>query len=176
VLRALHTLKGNAATFGVTSVADAAHRLESKLLGSAALPEAGDLAELLAAYATFAERLGRLLGTASEPVVELAVPELEALIGAAESGAPAPQLSGMLARLRLERAPVRLRRIGDQARSLAERLGKARSASRCRPRVTCASSASAGRRSGPPSCIRCAMRSTTASNPPTSAWPPASRP
>ena len=30
----------------------------------------------------------------------------------------------MLARLKLERAPVRLRRIGDQARSLAQRLGK----------------------------------------------------
>jgi chemotaxis protein histidine kinase CheA len=43
---------------------------------------------------------------------------------AATTGAPGRQLSAMLARLKLERAPVRLRRIGDQARSLAQRLGK----------------------------------------------------
>jgi two-component system chemotaxis sensor kinase CheA len=68
--------------------------------------------------------MSRLLGTDSEPVVEVALSELEALMQAATTGAPGRQLSAMLARLKLERAPVRLRRIGDQARSLAQRLGK----------------------------------------------------
>jgi len=68
--------------------------------------------------------MGRLLGTDQEPVVEVALSELEALIEAAQAGAPGTQLSAMLAKLKLERAPARLRRIGDQARSLAQRLGK----------------------------------------------------
>jgi two-component system chemotaxis sensor kinase CheA len=68
--------------------------------------------------------MGRLLGTEGEPVVEVALSELEALMKAARAAAPESELSAMLARLRLERAPVRLRRIGDQARSLAQRLGK----------------------------------------------------
>jgi len=124
VLRALHTLKGNALTFGVTSVADAAHRLETRLTGGAGLPSPAELAELEQAWRAFSERMGRLLGTDQEPVVEVALSELEALIEAAQAGAPGTQLSAMLAKLKLERAPARLRRIGDQARSLAQRLGK----------------------------------------------------
>lgn len=124
VLRALHTLKGNAATFGVTSVADAAHQLETQLVASTGLPEPSQLAGLQQTWQTFAERLSRLLGTDSEPVVEVALSELEALIKAAESGVAGTKLSTMLAQLQLERAPVRLRRIGDQARNLAQRLGK----------------------------------------------------
>jgi two-component system chemotaxis sensor kinase CheA len=124
VLRALHTLKGNAATFGVTSVADAAHQLETELIASTGLPEPSQLTGLQHTWHTFAERLSRLLGTDSEPVVEVALSELEALIKAAESGVPSAKLSAMLAQLQLERAPVRLRRIGDQARNLAQRLGK----------------------------------------------------
>ena len=124
VLRALHTLKGNTLTFGVTSVADAAHRLETQIVGGAGLPSSDELAELTQTWRAFAERMGRLLGTETEPVVEIALSELEALMNAARTGAPSAQLSAMLVRLELERAPVRLRRIGDQARSLAQRLGK----------------------------------------------------
>jgi two-component system chemotaxis sensor kinase CheA len=124
VLRALHTLKGNTLTFGVTSVADAAHRLESQIVGGAGLPSSDELAELTQTWRAFSERMGRLLGTETEPVVEIALSELEALMKAARTGAPSAQLSAMLVRLKQERAPVRLRRIGDQARSLAQRLGK----------------------------------------------------
>jgi two-component system chemotaxis sensor kinase CheA len=117
VLRALHTLKGNAGTYGVTSVAEAAHQLETQLIGGAGLPTEEELSELAQTWRVFAERMSRLLGTESEPVVEVALSELEALMQAAASGAPGQELSAMLARLKLERAPVRLRRIGDQARS-----------------------------------------------------------
>jgi two-component system chemotaxis sensor kinase CheA len=125
VLRALHTLKGNAGTFGVTSVAEAAHRLETQVAGGAGLPEAAELLELSQTWRAFSERMGRLLGTEAEPVLEVAVSELTALMKAAERGVAGRELSLMLTRLKLERAPVRLRRIGDQARSLAQRLGKA---------------------------------------------------
>lgn len=124
VLRALHTLKGNAGTYGVTSVAEAAHRLETEVIGGAGLPSAEELSDLSQKWHVFAERMSRLMGTDSEPVVEVTLSELEALMKAASSGAPGTQLSAMLARLKLERAQVRLRRLGDQARSLAQRLGK----------------------------------------------------
>lgn len=124
VLRALHTLKGNALTYGVTSVADAAHRLETQMVGDTDLPTSEELTELAQAWRAFAERMGRLLGTDAEPVLEIAVSEFEALKKAAQTGVSGAQLSAMLARLKLERAPVRLRRVGDQARSLAQRLGK----------------------------------------------------
>jgi two-component system, chemotaxis family, sensor kinase CheA len=45
-------------------------------------------------------------------------------MNAAQSGAPGSQLSAMLARLKLERARVRLERVADQARSLAQRVGR----------------------------------------------------
>jgi two-component system chemotaxis sensor kinase CheA len=106
-------------------VADAAHRLETRLVGGAGLPSDEELTELAQTWRAFSERMGRLLGTDSEPVVEVALSELEALMAAAEAAAPASQLSAMLARLKLERATIRLRRIADQARSLAQRLGKA---------------------------------------------------
>jgi two-component system chemotaxis sensor kinase CheA len=124
VLRALHTLKGNALTFGVKSLAEAANALETRLVGGEGLPSVEELAPLNQAWLTFSERMTRLLGTTAEPVVEVASSELEALLKAAEAGAPSRELAAMLARLKLERAPVRLRRIGEQARSLAERLGK----------------------------------------------------
>lgn len=125
VLRALHTLKGNAGTFGVTSLAEAAHRLETRVIAGTGLPEATDLAELSQAWFAFSDRMARLLGTDQEPVVEVAASELSGLLEAAQRGASTRELSGLLARLKLERAPVRLRRVGDQARSLAQRLGMA---------------------------------------------------
>lgn len=124
VLRALHTLKGNAGTYGVTSVAEAAHRLESEIIGGAGLPSANDLSELSQKWHAFSERMHRLMGTEAEPVVEVTLSELEALMKAASSGAPGSQISAMLSRLKLERAVVRLRRLADQAQSLAQRLGK----------------------------------------------------
>jgi two-component system, chemotaxis family, sensor kinase CheA len=124
VLRALHTLKGNAATYGVTSLAEAAHRLETQLMGGNGLPVPDELTDLEQAWHAFAGRMSRLLGTDSEPVVEVGLSELEALVQAAQAGATAQRISTMLARLKLERAPVRLRRIRDQASSLAQRLGK----------------------------------------------------
>jgi two-component system, chemotaxis family, sensor kinase CheA len=124
VLRALHTLKGNALTFGVTSVAEAAHRLETQMVGGAGLPSPEELAELAQTWRAFSARMGRLLGTEAEPLVEVALSELEALLKAVDSGASSAQVSVMLTKLKLERAQVRLRRIADQTQSLAQRLGK----------------------------------------------------
>lgn len=123
-LRALHTLKGNCSIFGVCSVAEVAHRLESSLLEPGSLPEAEPTTELLGAWRAFASRVQRLAGTDAEPILEMSHEELRELEACVRARAPHAKLATLLTRLRLERGTARLRRIAEQAKSLAQRLGK----------------------------------------------------
>jgi len=124
VMRAVHTVKGNCGIFGIGSVAGVAHRLESFVVESGALPSAAQCAELATSWQAFAERVRRLSGSEEEPVVEVAYEELSELEAATRARVPHAALGEMLQRLKYERGVVRLRRIAEQAKSLAERLGK----------------------------------------------------
>jgi two-component system, chemotaxis family, sensor kinase CheA len=124
LLRALHTLKGNCSIFGVDSVATAAHALESSLLEAGSLPSPERAAELVNAWQAFAARVERLSGTPAEPVLEVSHEELRELESAASARAPHAKLTSLLARLQFERGSVRLRRVSEQAKSIAQRLGK----------------------------------------------------
>jgi two-component system chemotaxis sensor kinase CheA len=124
LMRAVHTVKGNCGMFGIASVVEVAHRIESAMVESRTLPDRGDVAALKSAWSVFAERVRRLSGTEEEAVVEIAYEELEELDAAAAARVPHAQLCELLTRLRLERGVVRLRRVAEQAKNLAERLGK----------------------------------------------------
>jgi two-component system, chemotaxis family, sensor kinase CheA len=124
VMRAVHTVKGNCGMFGIGSVAQVAHHLESSLLESGQLPAQGELDELQHAWTRFSERVMRLAGSEEEPLVEMAYEELEELEQAAASRAPHLQIAELLHRLKYERGIVRLRRVAELAKSLADRLGK----------------------------------------------------
>jgi two-component system chemotaxis sensor kinase CheA len=123
-MRAVHTVKGNCGVFGVVSVAEVAHRLESHVIESKQLPTREQLQELHGAWRHLSERVRRLAGSEEEPLVEVAYEELQELEQAAASRIPHARLGELLRRLRYERAVVRLRRVAEQAKSLAERLGK----------------------------------------------------
>jgi two-component system chemotaxis sensor kinase CheA len=123
-MRAVHTVKGNCGVFGITSVAEVAHRLETAVIESGQLPTAAQLDELNAAWRAFSERVRRLAGNEEEPLVEVAYEELEELEQAAALRTPYPKIGELLNRLKFERGVVRLRRVAEQAKSLAERLGK----------------------------------------------------
>jgi two-component system chemotaxis sensor kinase CheA len=123
-LRALHTLKGNCGIFGVESVVAVAHRLESSVIDSGSVPTSEQAAELTNAWRSFTSRVLRLAGTDAEPVVEVTHQELQTLEDLTQAHAPHAQLSATLALLKYERGIVRLRRIAEQAKSLAQRLGK----------------------------------------------------
>jgi two-component system chemotaxis sensor kinase CheA len=125
VMRALHTIKGNCAIFGVNSVAQAAHEVETRALEAKSLPSPADLEQLDAAWRAVAERLRDLVGDEDEPIVEVAYDELDELVNAALAYAPHAQIAALLQRLKFERAVVRLRRVADQATALGQRLGKA---------------------------------------------------
>jgi two-component system, chemotaxis family, sensor kinase CheA len=123
-LRALHTLKGNCSIFGVESVAAVAHGLETWLVESGSPLGVDRGAELTRAWQGFAGRVLRLSAREAEPVLEITYEELRELEQSAEARAPHAVLSARLKRLKYERGVVRLRRIAEQAKSVAERLGK----------------------------------------------------
>jgi two-component system chemotaxis sensor kinase CheA len=123
-MRAVHTVKGNCGMFGIGSVAQVAHVLESSVIESGQLPSQAQLDALQNAWSKFAERVLRLAGKEEEPLVEVAYEELEELEQAVGSRAPYPEIGNLLNRLKYERGIVRLRRVAEQAKSLAERLGK----------------------------------------------------
>jgi two-component system chemotaxis sensor kinase CheA len=124
LLRSLHTLKGNCSIFGVDSVATVAHGLESSLAESGLPLSVEQAAELQSTWKAFAARVLQLSGTDTEPVVEVSYEELRELEASARAREPHPKLAALLARLTCERGSVRLRRVAEQAKSLAERLGK----------------------------------------------------
>ena len=124
LLRALHTLKGNCSIFGVDSVATVAHELESSLVEAGALPSSEQTAQLASAWQAFAARVQRLSGTQAEAVLEVSQDELLELEAALRARASHAKLTSLLGRLQFERGVVRMRRVSEQAKSLAQRLGK----------------------------------------------------
>jgi two-component system chemotaxis sensor kinase CheA len=121
-LRTLHTIKGNCGSYGAQSLARIAHELETQFAETGQPPTVDQLQPLAAAWRAFQERVRPLLGS-DEQRIEIAEPELEDLITAA-GNATRSALMELLQRLRHQRASTRLQRLADQARDLANRLGK----------------------------------------------------
>lgn len=121
-LRTLHTIKGNCGSYGVSSMARIAHELETRLAETGDPPTPDRLQPLATAWRSFHERVRPLLGS-DEQLIEIAEPELDDLITAA-GNATRSALMELLQRLRHQRASTRLQRLADQARDLANRLGK----------------------------------------------------
>lgn len=122
--RALHTLKGNCMTFGIQSVADVCHRLESLVQDERRLLKPEETAQLARIWGRLKERLKALLGEHAQPCIEVEPDEFVALLRDALDGTPPALLAQRIADLRLERTSVRLQRIADQTRRLAMRLDK----------------------------------------------------
>jgi two-component system, chemotaxis family, sensor kinase CheA len=124
LVRSLHTLKGNASVFGVTSVAEICHDLEDRLSqGEDDLPPS-DRERLRARWMHFTERLRQLLGDRETHNIEVADDEYEMLLNAILNGLPRVEIAEMLADWKLERVEFRLERFAVQARLLAHRLDK----------------------------------------------------
>jgi HPt (histidine-containing phosphotransfer) domain-containing protein len=123
-IRSLHTLKGNCSMYGVTSVAQLCHDLESKLIDTKKMLDPIDRLQLNDVWSAFARKVRSLTGSVAEDRVELARAELDSLHRAVADGAEAGDLLQRLRRLELEPAERRLSRLAEQARRLGLRLGK----------------------------------------------------
>ena len=123
-MRSVHTLKGNCGIFGIGSVAEVAHELETFIIDSGSYPSTEQVASLARVWRSFSERVAQLLGAERNSGLEISHEELRELELAVEAGASQRQIIELLERLRYERGSVRLQRVAEQARSLAQRLGK----------------------------------------------------
>ncbi len=124
LLRALHTLKGNFALFGVHSLARRSHELENDVLETEALEEV-DLGALALEWNSFLSRLGGILEAGGDDIVEITRPEYDSLRSALRGG----ELDAGALLLRLDRylkepAQKRLDLLAEQARALAARFEK----------------------------------------------------
>lgn len=125
----LHTLKGNAAVFGLSHIATCCHELEDRLsssgTGSVAGGEHVAAGEALrSAWYELHGKLLRILGASRRDVLELHLQDLEAVERRLRAGASSAELLAFIETWRLEPVDVRLERLAAQARQLARRLGR----------------------------------------------------
>lgn len=120
--RTLHTLKGNAATFGLGRIVELCHQAESELLAESANSDA--LCSLQARWRDLAQTLKAVSPGDLRRAIEVTEADFELLTEQARQGATGTQIVAALARSRWEPAERPLRRLAQYAQALAERLGK----------------------------------------------------
>lgn len=123
VARAIHTLKGNAALFGLHSVAEACHAVETAAVEEGRGVRDEDRATVVNAWKASADRLIAFLGERHVARVEVEEQEIVEVLGRIRGGAPREEIAATVDRWRLEPAERRLKRMADQARTVATRLG-----------------------------------------------------
>jgi two-component system chemotaxis sensor kinase CheA len=121
IKRIVHTLKGNAALFGLASIARTCHALEDRIEELHGLPSVDAYDGLASQWHLIVGEVQRLLGERAAQL-ELDSAQVEALEIAASE---APRVARLLARYKLEPSTLRLRHLAEQATHIAERLDKA---------------------------------------------------
>ena len=122
-MRALHTLKGNCALFGVHSVADVCHQIEETCNQNVRKADYEERDNLMKTWDIFSESVRALTGE-EDHVLEIYYPELESLLSSVRNKAPHALLLKKLQNLKLESTEVRFSRISQQAKRLAKKLNK----------------------------------------------------
>ncbi len=123
IRRQVHTLKGNAAVFGLESVAAACHAIEDHIADTGTPPEGAAWATLHSQWETVRDNLKRLVGDAPTGIT-LGDDEYVVTLLAVLNGAPREVVARQVVEWRLEPTGLRMGRIGDHARVLAARLQK----------------------------------------------------
>lgn len=121
--RNIHTLKGNAAVFGLDSIARYCHELESRMAEDDARPTAAQVAGLRSVWDGVANTYGKFSGGGVAQIVIDADEQVE-LLRVIGSGAAARQIAAIVTSWRYERADARMSYIGEQVRQVARRLDK----------------------------------------------------
>jgi two-component system chemotaxis sensor kinase CheA len=122
--RDIHTIKGNASIFCIESLVNTCHALEDKLAETGTPLDIQDKRRLSDAWHAFAQRVESLVGSLEGPSLDVDANDVERFLDAAAHGASRDELIEMVHAWRRERVERRLSLLGDQARSIAERLGK----------------------------------------------------
>lgn len=122
--RLIHTLKGNCAMYGLESMAELAHRVETELADTQAELSDEQRTLLVDMWKQAMSRIGWLLGTTRRDIVEIEKGEFDALTQRVDAGAPASEISAALRAWTKQPISLRLERLARQATALARRLAK----------------------------------------------------
>lgn len=124
VRRLTHTLKGNCALFGLITVQELCHRIETEMLERDGDMSPEEREALRERWRKIARLLGSLFGRSEANRVEIDAAEYGALQRAVEKGAPYPQLALMIAAWSLQPVQGKFDYLAAYARDLAQRMGK----------------------------------------------------
>jgi len=124
IKRDIHTLKGNAAIFHLTTVTSLCETLEGRLEDGGCETLTEDERVRLGDAWKAVERRLRQLGEKNENRIEIAVAEYQAMIAAIDRRAPYSSLDGLVRAWVHEPMKQRLHRYGELARALARRLDR----------------------------------------------------
>ncbi len=122
--RTLHTLKGTAGCYGLISVVERCHELETKQADTGEPLAAADRAELGELWRRATGFFASLLETHVPERIVLSTTEHQAFVERIEQRVPHSVLSIDARSWALEPLENRLRAIGEEAKRLAQRLGK----------------------------------------------------
>lgn len=121
--RILHTLKGNAAVMGLSVVAQLCHTLETQLAEDSSISPL-TLTELRSRWTAITDHVTTFIAASGQGVIQVPEAEYNALISRVSSSDPQSEVLKCLLDWQLEPVAKRLSRLGEQARSLARRLGR----------------------------------------------------
>jgi two-component system, chemotaxis family, sensor kinase CheA len=124
ISRALHTLKGNASLFGVSSVERACQEAEGNLNRDGGMLLESQRVRVAAVWERAAVRMAQFLGGESSNCISVAEVDYDAALSAVRGSADRHAIVRLLESWQDEDATQRLGRIADQAKALANRLGK----------------------------------------------------
>jgi two-component system chemotaxis sensor kinase CheA len=124
VKRLVHTLKGNAAIFGMLGLSEICHDIETRVAEESRAPTPAELAGLHAAWEKIRRDLGNMLGENRHHAIEIDDAEYKAIIKAVLDGVDRDSVVRTIESWRLEPARKRLARVGQQIKAIGERLGK----------------------------------------------------
>lgn len=122
--REVHTLKGNSSQFGLLSVADTCHRIESDLSESGRAMTAEERSLLKSSWDKASIALKDFVEDAGEKQVSVAIGEYETLLKQMRSVGVASSLIERFAAWTREPTVVPFKRLGEQVRALSARLEK----------------------------------------------------
>jgi two-component system chemotaxis sensor kinase CheA len=122
--RIIHTLKGNSSLFGIHTISDYCHELESRIAVETARPTAEERRELKARWNKLRAKLDALLGERKQLKIEIEDEQYEAVLAAVLRNEPRDAVAKMISSWKLEPTARRLARVADQARGIASRLNK----------------------------------------------------
>lgn len=123
VKRQVHTLKGNCGIFELFRVADACHVIEDHMAETGTLPEPHAWTTLFDHWDSTCDRVTQLIADQSQGI-DITDEEYHDTLMAILENAPKHSVVTRMAGWNLEPTHKRMARVGEQARSLAQRLGK----------------------------------------------------